>query len=124
MNVQFGIAPKIICGPPSANVQVQLSTPTESLDPLPLKVTTVSSGTVWLVPASAIGAMVSAGGSKIVEIVAVGGKKDLEDCAPCGGCRQRILEFADENTRIIYRNGGEFQNVSIDDLLPASFRLK
>jgi len=73
----------------------------------------------------AIGAMVADGGTKIEAIAAVGGKTELEPCAPCGGCRQRILEFADENTRIIYMNdAGEFANVSINHLLPASFRLK
>ena len=74
--------------------------------------------------AVAIGAMISNGGKKIVAVAAVGGKSDLEDCAPCGGCRQRILELADENTQIIYMNAGEFENLSIDELLPASFRLK
>ena len=73
--------------------------------------------------AVAIGAMVVAGGKRIAGIVAVGGPDDLIDCAPCGGCRQRILEFADENTRIIYVNDGEFENVGISDILPASFRL-
>ncbi len=74
--------------------------------------------------ASAIGAMVAAGGRKIVALVAVGGRTELESCAPCGGCRQRILEFADQHTRVLYVNdAGEFEDVSIGDLLPASFRL-
>ena len=73
----------------------------------------------------AIAAMVADGGGKIEAIVAVGGKSDLESCAPCGGCRQRILEFADEDTRVIYMNdAGEFANVDMANLLPASFRLK
>ena len=73
----------------------------------------------------AIAAMVASGGKRIAAIVAVGGKGDLEYCAPCGGCRQRILEFADEATQIVYMNAaGEFENTGIDDLLPASFRLK
>ena len=72
----------------------------------------------------AIGAMVVAGGKKIVAIAAVGGRDELEYCAPCGGCRQRILEFADENTEILYLNAdGEFKSVGIDAILPASFRL-
>jgi cytidine deaminase len=68
--------------------------------------------------------MVSAGGRKIAAIAAVGGRDDLEYCAPCGGCRQRILEFADAHTQIVYMNrDGTFENVGIDELLPASFRL-
>lgn len=74
--------------------------------------------------AVAIGAMVVAGGRKIAGIAAVGGPDELVDCAPCGGCRQRILEFADDNTQVIYLNAaGKFENVGIADLLPASFRL-
>jgi cytidine deaminase len=73
---------------------------------------------------NAIGAMVAAGGRRIDAIVALGGKQELEYCAPCGGCRQRILEFADENTRIIYMNSaGDFVTVGLSTLLPESFSL-
>ena len=74
---------------------------------------------------NAIGAMVAAGGKKISVIAAVGGGDDLEFCTPCGGCRQSILEFSDENTRIILINGeGEIQKYSVDELLPLAFRLR
>lgn len=42
--------------------------------------------------ASAIGAMIAGGDRKIVEIVVMGGGAAL--CTPCGGCRQRLNEFA------------------------------
>jgi cytidine deaminase len=75
--------------------------------------------------ANAIGAMVAAGGKRIVAIAAVGGTADIEACTPCGGCRQRILEFADENTRIILiGEGKQIDSYSIDELLPAGFRLR
>lgn len=75
--------------------------------------------------ASAIGAMVAAGGRKIDTIAVVGGHSQLEDCTPCGGCRQRIREFADDDTRIIALDAsGEFVEYSIEDLLPKSFQLK
>ena len=75
--------------------------------------------------ANAIGAMVAAGGKKISVIAAVGGGDDLEFCTPCGGCRQSILEFSDENTRIILINEeGEIQKYSVDELLPLAFRLR
>jgi len=75
--------------------------------------------------ANAIGAMVAAGGKKISVIAAVGGGDDLEFCTPCGGCRQSILEFSDENTRIILINAeGEIQKYSVDELLPLAFRLR
>jgi cytidine deaminase len=75
--------------------------------------------------ANAIGSMVAAGGKRIVAIAAVGGKDDIEACTPCGGCRQSILEFADENTRIILiGNGKQIDSYSIDELLPAGFQLR
>ena len=74
--------------------------------------------------ANAIGSMVAAGGKKIVAIAAVGGTDDIEACTPCGGCRQCILEFADEKTRVILiGEGSSIDCYTIDELLPASFRL-
>jgi cytidine deaminase len=75
--------------------------------------------------ANAIGAMVASGGKKIAVIAAVGGTDELEFCTPCGGCRQSILEFSDEDTRVILLDEeGQIQNYSIDDLLPMAFRLR
>lgn len=75
--------------------------------------------------ANAIGAMVSGGGKKIVAIAAIGGASEIEACTPCGGCRQCILEFADEDTRIILiGEGNTIDSYSISELLPAGFRLK
>jgi len=74
--------------------------------------------------ANAIGSMVAAGGRRIVAIAAVGGADEIEACTPCGGCRQSILEFADENTRIILiGDGNRIDSYTIDELLPAAFRL-
>lgn len=75
--------------------------------------------------ANAIGTMVAAGGKHIVAIAAIGGTTEIEACTPCGGCRQCILEFADEKTRILLLGEGESINsYSIDELLPAAFRLR
>ena len=74
--------------------------------------------------ANVIGSMVAAGGKRIVAIAAVGGADKLEACTPCGGCRQIIREFADENTRVLLI--GEANRIdcfSIDELLPAAFRI-
>lgn len=74
--------------------------------------------------AGAIGSMVAAGGGRIAVIAIVGGAKSLRSCPPCGGCRQRILEFADINTRIIFQDKvGAWLTFSIDQLLPTSFHL-
>ena len=75
--------------------------------------------------ANAIGSMVAAGGKRIVAIAAVGGADEIEACTPCGGCRQSILEFADENTRVILIDEGmRIDSYSIEELLPAAFKLR
>ena len=71
---------------------------------------------------SAIAAMIAAGGKKIVTIAVAGGEDDPRACSPCGGCRQRIAEFADGATRIIFKTyDGEWQSFSVDEILPESF---
>ena len=70
--------------------------------------------------ASAITAMVAGGGRRIVAL-AVAGRGDLL-CTPCGGCRQRIREFADGDVPIIIcGEGGERARFRLEDLLPYSF---
>jgi cytidine deaminase len=82
--------------------------------------------------ANAIGSMVAAGGRRIAAIAVIGGAAetgsgrfdDIKRCTPCGGCRQRILEFADDATRVLILDaGGKPAGFGIDDLLPDSFRL-
>ena len=71
---------------------------------------------------SAIAAMIAAGGKKIVTIAVAGGEDEPRACSPCGGCRQRIAEFADSATRIIFKTyDGEWQPFSVDEILPESF---
>ncbi len=72
--------------------------------------------------ANAIGAMVSAGGRRITTILVLGGREQLEACTPCGGCRQRIAEFADQATDIVLLDpSGELSHHSLGSLLPLSF---
>lgn len=74
--------------------------------------------------AAAIAAMVRDGARKIREIAVIGGKKGraTKPCMPCGGCRQRIREFADGKTRIhAYTAKGLHRTYDCDDLLPESF---
>jgi len=73
---------------------------------------------------SAIAAMVAAGGKKIVTIAIAGGSDNAAACTPCGGCRQCINEFANENTRIIVINDdADWHHYTMAELLPASFHL-
>ena len=70
--------------------------------------------------ANAIGAMALAGERRIVEIVVVGEGEAL--CAPCGGCRQRIREFADAATRVhVAGPEGVRASFTLEELLPHSF---
>jgi cytidine deaminase len=74
--------------------------------------------------AGAIAAMVQQGGKRIAKIAVVGGGGEIGPCTPCGGCRQRIREFADQDTVILaIDDSGEWQTYSIEALLPASFHL-
>ena len=71
--------------------------------------------------ASAIGAMIVAGGKRISAIVIAGPEGDTP-CTPCGGCRQRIREFAAPETPIIISAGGKvIAQHTLADLLPESF---
>ena len=74
--------------------------------------------------AGAIAAMVREGGRRIVRIAVVGGTEVVGSCTPCGGCRQRIAEFADDDTVILaIDDSGAWQEYSVAALLPASFHL-
>lgn len=74
--------------------------------------------------AAAIAAMILEGGKKIVRIAVAGGSGEVAPCTPCGGCRQRIHEFADEDTVIITMDDSkDWQRYSIAELLPAGFHL-
>ncbi len=74
--------------------------------------------------ASAIAAMVQEGGRRIVKIAVVGGSGEIGPCTPCGGCRQRIREFADDETVILaIDDSGKWQQFSIEALLPTSFHM-
>jgi len=74
--------------------------------------------------AGAIAAMVAAGGREILAIAVVGGKPEGDEvlCHPCGGCRQKIREFAVEGTSVHLREaGGAVTSLAFADLLPHSF---
>ena len=70
--------------------------------------------------AAAIASMVLAG-EKHIRMIYVMTKND-EGGIPCGGCRQRIREFSDENTQIIMCSpDGVQQRINFSALLPNSF---
>jgi homotetrameric cytidine deaminase len=70
--------------------------------------------------ASAIGAMVAAGESEISAVAVVAEKLDV--CPPCGGCRQRLSEFATAGTPVyLGRPGQPLQATTVGELLPLAF---
>jgi cytidine deaminase len=74
----------------------------------------------WCAEASALGAAVTAGETAITAVAVVAEK--LEYCPPCGGCRQRLAEFGDEDTPVyLGRPGGEIHRTTLGELLPGSF---
>jgi cytidine deaminase len=70
--------------------------------------------------AGAIAALVAAGGTRIEAAVVVG--EGAQPCTPCGGCRQKLREFARDDVPVIV---ADLQSVraryTLGDLLPASF---
>ena len=68
----------------------------------------------------AISAMALAGERRIEEILVIGDGEGL--CTPCGGCRQRIREFADAATRVhVAGLAGLRASFALEELLPHSF---
>lgn len=70
--------------------------------------------------AGAIAAMVAAGETVIAEILVVAG--GASKVSPCGGCRQKIAEFAQGNTPVYMADlSGDIEESSVNALLPAGF---
>ena len=73
--------------------------------------------------ASAIGTLVAAGERRITEVAVVAEKEDF--CPPCGGCRQRLSEFAGPDTPVhLGRPGGPRRTLTLGELLPHAFDLE
>jgi homotetrameric cytidine deaminase len=69
---------------------------------------------------SAIGALIAAGHTQIAEVAVVAERMDI--CPPCGGCRQRLAEFARPDTPVhLGRPGGPRHTTTVGELLPLAF---
>jgi cytidine deaminase len=70
--------------------------------------------------AGAIAAMVLAGGRRIVAAAVFG--EHAEPVTPCGGCRQKLREFAADDAPVIVADpSGLRLRRTLGELLPASF---
>ena len=68
----------------------------------------------------AISSMISGGCMMISEVLVVSEGSQL--IVPCGGCRQKLLEFSSSETRIHLATRTEIKKtLSMDELLPFSF---
>jgi homotetrameric cytidine deaminase len=69
--------------------------------------------------ASAIGMLVAAGGHRVREVAVMA---DTDLITPCGGCRQRLSEFASADTPVhLCGPEGVRRTVTLGDLLPLGF---
>lgn len=75
----------------------------------------------WCAECSAISHLIMAGGMRITEAAVMGNGDML--CTPCGGCRQKIREFAAGDVKIhcCTEQGRLIRTFTLDELLPASF---
>jgi len=74
---------------------------------------------------SAISAMIVAGGRTIARIAILGGADEAGPCPPCGGCRQKILEFADEKTQVLLlAEDGGIARMTVAEILPKAFKMR
>ena len=73
--------------------------------------------------AAAIGKMVTNGCKEIYEILVLADTKI--PTTPCGGCRQRLMEFSNNSTPVYLCNLDKLLQVtSVGDLLPGAFNLR
>ena len=74
----------------------------------------------WCAEPTAISHMIMGGAKKIVEMAVIAEKLPL--CPPCGGCRQKIAEFATARTPIyLCDETGVKKTMTMEELLPHGF---
>ena len=70
--------------------------------------------------AGAIAAMVAAGESSLTEVAVIADSP--EPVTPCGGCRQKLFEFATSDAKITMASvSGKIVTMNVSDLLPGAF---
>lgn len=73
--------------------------------------------------AGAIAAMCAAGERQIIEVLVIADSP--VPITPCGGCRQKLVEFAGADAQVILAGlEGETARMKIGDLLPGTFTVE
>ena len=74
----------------------------------------------WCAETSALAALVSAGGKKVLAVVVCG--VAAEPVTPCGGCRQKLREFAADDCPVWIVDPHSLRaSFTLGELLPCSF---
>jgi cytidine deaminase len=75
----------------------------------------------WCAETTALGHYVMGGGGRITDICVTAEK--LDECTPCGGCRQRLAEFAEADTLVhLTDQNGITKTITMAELLPLGFK--
>jgi cytidine deaminase len=70
--------------------------------------------------AGALAHLVAAGGKRVKAVVVVG--DGAQPCTPCGGCRQKLREFASDDVPVIVADASAVRaRFTLGHLLPHSF---
>ncbi len=70
--------------------------------------------------AGAIAAMIAAGDTRIAEILVIANSPEPVPC--CGGCRQKIAEFAAQDVKVtLCTTEGKAKTLTVAELLPGVF---
>jgi cytidine deaminase len=74
----------------------------------------------WCAETTALGHYVMGGGGRIVEVAVVAEK--MARITPCGGCRQRLAEFASADTKLhLCDDAGIVETMTMGEMLPLGF---
>jgi cytidine deaminase len=74
----------------------------------------------WCAETSALAHLVTAGGRRVLAVAVVGVAE--APVTPCGGCRQKLREFADDDCPVWVADLGTTRaRTTLGELLPASF---
>ena len=75
----------------------------------------------WCAETSALAHYVMGGGGRITDICVTAER--LDECTPCGGCRQRLAEFAPADARLhLTDQKGITKTMTMAEILPLGFK--
>lgn len=74
----------------------------------------------WCAETTAIGHMIMDGEHKIMEVAVAAA--NMDECTPCGGCRQRLAEFSSSDTLVhLCDRNGVTKSLTMAQILPLGF---